>query len=500
MENDLTRKKEKKISTKVNFLFSLFVQIASYLITLLTSPYLSRVLGPSSIGENAFINSTSRYFVLIISFGFLTYGVKEISRLQKDKKEYSKVFWNIVSSRAFLFVICFLVYFLLSYFWGFGTSFDKRLFLIYSLMLLSTLFDISYLFQGLENFKIVSLVTVFYKIAGATLYFLLVKSSSDLIVYVLITCLETCLSALTMWLFAIKRISRPVGADIHLFQTLKSNLPYFLPTIAMSIYTLLDKTMLGYLSSSAELGYYEQAYKIIVFAAVVINSIGPVILSRISSLIEEGNEDEVRHKIIQMAEVSELIIWPSIFGLYAIGDCFIPSFFGEEYMASVKVLYWLTPLIFVIPLSNQIGNAYYLPRGKVSMTTYFLLIGASINLLTNFFAIKYLGAEGAAITSLAAEAVIAFLYVFFSRQKMPYKDMAQAGLKPFLAGGIMFGVLFPIKIFALNPYIDSAITKTIIGFFIGVIVYCLLLLIFHEPMVMSSLQNIKGRVVRKKDN
>ena len=492
MNTDLAHKKEKKISTKVNFFYSLLIQLSAYIVTLVTSPYLSRVLGPFAIGENSFINSMSRYFVLVISFGFLTYGVKEISRLQKNKDDYSKVFWNIVSSRGFLFVISFLVYFLLSYFWGFGTSFDKRLFLIYSLMLLSTFFDISYLFQGLEKFKIVSLITIAYKIIGATFYFLFVKSPNDLYIYVIITCAESLLTAITMWFFALTRLSKPRLKDIHVFKTLKENLAYFLPTIAMSIYTLLDKTMLGYLSSSEEIGYYEEAYKIIVFAAVVINSIGPVILSRVSSLIEEGNEEEVRHKSIQMAEASQLLIWPAIFGLYAVGDYFIPAFFGDEYLPAIQVLYWLTPLIFVIPLSNQIGNAYYLPRGKVNETTRFLLIGAFVNFGSNFLAIHYLGAEGAAITSLIAETIISTLYVVFSRKKVPYKDMAKNGIRSFASALIMFGILMGLKYLVFEHYLYGYIVKTLVSVACGAVLYFLLLVLSKEPMLMEGFRSLKN--------
>jgi O-antigen/teichoic acid export membrane protein len=315
MENQNKKKKTKKLGTKANFIFSLLIQLLTYIIPLITSPYLSRILGPTGIGENSFVNSVSSYFTLIISFGFLTYGIKEISRLQNNKTEYSKVFWNIVFSRGTLFFASFLVYFLVSYFWGFGTSSDKRIFLVYSISLLSSFLDISYLFQGLENFRVVSLITIFYKIICTCFYFVFVKTSDDLLIYVFIACLSTLLISLTMWFFAIRRLDRPRIQDIHVFKSLKNNLSYFLPTVAVSIYTILDRTMMGYLSTTEQVGYYEQAYKIIALVTGIINAISPVMLSRISSLVEEGNEIEVRHKTIQMSEVYALIGWSSVFWL-----------------------------------------------------------------------------------------------------------------------------------------------------------------------------------------
>ncbi len=477
-------------SFKKNYGFNLVVQVLTYLIPLITAPYLSRVLTPNGIGTNSFANSIAAYFTLIIAFGFLTFGTKEVSRLHSSKKEYSVVFWNIVFSRLFLFVLAFPLYFLMAYLWGFGSSIDKNVFLLYSLTLVSTLFTITFLFQGLENFKTISLITIGVKAVTAVLYFVLIKNPDDLLLYIAITVSANVLIAILSWAFAFRKIERPSWKEIHIFRSLKHNISYFLPTIAISLYTILDHTMIAYLSSTEEVGYYEEAYKIISVVTGLVNAISPVILARISALIAEGNEKEVEHKIIQVGELYALVAFPSFFGLYAIGSYFIPAFFGDSYLPSVEVLYWLIPLILVIPISNQVGNAYYVPRGKIKMTTWFFFVGAAINFVANFFAIRSLGAKGAAITSLAAESVISLLHVIFSLKKMPYLKIVKTFLKPAIASSLMFILLWLLNVFVLNPYVTNNIYKTLIDVGVGVLLYGGFCVLLREPLVRNSLKKI----------
>ncbi len=490
-QSDVTNdKKPKEVTMTKNFIFNLCIQIVMYIIPLITSPYLSRVLTPEGIGNNSFVNSISSYFTLVIGFGFLTYGTKAIAECKKDKQTYSKVFWNIVICRWVLFILCFSLYFCLAYFWGFGGEVDKSLFLVYSLVLFSASIDITYLYQGLENFRTISIIHIVCNSISAILYFALVKTKSDLLIYALIYTCQTVAVALISWLFAAKYLSRLDFHDIHILKTLKSGLFYFLPTIAISVYTVLDRTMLGYLSSKEEVGFYEQAYKIISLVTALMNAISPVMLSRISSLVKAGNEPEVRKKTIQMGEVYFLLGCPCLFGLYGIANHFVPAFFGDEYLPAIGVLYFLIPLIIIIPISNQIGSIYYVPRNKINITTYFFIAGALLNFVTNFIFIRFWGAKGAAITSLIAETLISSLFIIFSFKKVPYFDMVKKGIKPLIASLVMFGVIVLLDLLVLDRYALSDVVDSIIILCVGIITYGIMLLVLRENLVINMLYKI----------
>lgn len=489
--------KPKSLSVKTNFIFSFIIQLLTYLIPVFTSPYLSRTLGPTGIGANSFANSIVTYFNLIISFGFVTYGTKTISQQRKSREEYSNTFWNIVFTRGLLFVFVFTAYFLMAYLWGFGGTVDKNLFLVYSIMLINAFADITYLFQGIENFRIISLINIIARLLGMACIFIFVKSEDDLLIYVLIYTLQFLVVSLVSWLFAIPSVNKPKFKEIHVFKCLKNALFYFLPTIAISVYTILDRTMLGYLADTTQVAYYEEAYKIITVVISLISALSPVMLSRISSLYAEGNEKEIQHKINQMFEVSSLIAFPSILGLYAVSRYFFPAYFGSAYEPSVEVSYFLIPLIFVISISTNINSAYYVPRNKILMTTWFYVAGATINFVTNFFAIRYMGAKGAALTSLIAETVITTLFIIFSWKGVRYKEIAKTAIKPLIAAVVMFAVLMPLNYLVLDKYIESLTWRTVISVLTGVFVYAVMILLLKEPMVMHYLKKIGSKLKKK---
>lgn len=483
----------KALSVKINFLFSIAIQILTYLIPLITAPYLSRVLTPTGIGNNSFASSVANYFILIISFGFGTYGTREVAVVRNDKTAYSKTFWNVIFSKGFLFILCFTAYFLMAYLWGFGSDVDKNVFLIYSLLLVNAFLDITYLFQGLENFRILAILSFIFRVAAAVLYFIFIKTSDDLLIYVVIATSSSLLVTLIAWMFALRWIKKPSFKDVHIFQSLKNCAKYFIPTAFALFYATLDKTMLGFISTTHEVGIYEEANKIINICLCLMLAISPIILSRISSLTKEGKEEEVKIKENQTAEVYFLIGLPMLAGLYLVARYFIPAFFGEEYAASTYVMYCLAPLILIMPISNIIGSAYYLPRNKVIFTTIFISIGFVINLGLNFLFIYYFGAEGAAIASVISETIISALYVIFSWKYVPYKDMLKKGIKPLIASTIMVAVLLPLELLVLDKYVANDLYTTIIAVLVGMLVYGISIILLKEEMVISTLNKVFKR-------
>ncbi len=485
-------------SVKSNFIFNLIIQLLTYIIPLVTAPYLSRVLTPEGVGINSYVHSNVSYFTLVIAFGFTTYGTRMISYIRNDKRKRSNTFWEIFATRFLLFVACLGVYLAVTLTWSFGNGDYKIYYLIYILALVSCFLDITYLFQGLEKFRIVSIINIVFRVLAAACYFLFVKTSGDLIKYILIFSIQSVAIALVCWIFASKYISKPKFKEMHVWDCMKNGFIYFLPTIAISVYTLLDKTMLGALTDTVEVGYYEQAYKIVSLCTALVNAISPIMLSRITYLIGQGAEDEVEHKIVQMAEIYALMAWPMVMGLYAVGRYFYPAFFGDEYVPSVYVGYILLPLILIIPISNQIGSAYYVPRNRNKIITVFFVAGALTNFITNWIFIPLLGAKGAAITSLFAETLISSLFIIFSWKHVNYKRIMITSLKPIISSLIMFGVLMPLNYFVLDKYMSNLIYKTIISVGVGVVVYCLSVLIMREEMVIDTLKKIFGKVFKKK--
>ena len=477
-------------SIKTNLFFSVSLKLAMYLIPLITAPYVSRVLGSEGVGSYYYIFSIVNYFCLVVSFGFIGYGTIAVSSNRFDKNKYSGVFWSIIFSRLVLLFLTSIPYIILFFSLKNSSSIDIKIYLILSLSILSYIFDITYLFQGLENFKIISIINLAVRIASALLIFLLVKKSNGLFMYALIQTIQLIVIAVVPWIFIKGNVNPLRNSQISIKDAFKSSFHFFLPTLAVTLCSLVDKTMLGAISGNSEVGFYEQAHKIVIIVIGVLHSFAPVFASRISLLIKEGKEDEVNDKVEKMFNIYFLIIIPSIFGLYCVSYIFIPAFYGEDFVNSVNVMYWLIPLIAIISISNALGNVYFAPRKMMWKTSVFYFSGFLINVILNVFLIKEYGSVGAAIASLISEIVIIGLFVFFSKSGVRYSKVFFSIIKPLIASIIFSAIIIPLNYFAFPQLPLNRITILLIDVSIGVFVYFTILIALREKMLVSEIKRV----------
>lgn len=480
----------KNKSIKSNLLFSVLIKLVTYLIPLVTAPYISRVLGPEGVGTYSYANSIVSYFALLVNFGFIGYGTQRISANRSDKKVYSGYFWSIVIMRGILLTISVSAYFVLLFF-ILNVQDQIYIYLILSVTIFTNFFDITYLFQGLENFKIISLTNCFVRVFAAICQFVFVRGKDDLILYVIIQTLQLLFISLLPWIFAKGAIAKPEKKYIKIKDTFKTSLFYFLPTLAVTLCSLIDNTMLGAIQGSKEVAYYEQANKIIIMVLGVLHAFAPVFFARITILIKTDKEKEVKDKILSMFSLYFIIGFPAIFGLYGISNYFIPAFFGEQFLPSIAVIYFLTPLILIKSMSNALGNVYYGPRDIIWMTSIFYAIGSVINISLNSILITFEGAKGAAIASLISESIVTLLFVYFSRSKIPYLSALKCLVKPVLASVIMYFVMILCNQFVLNNL--NVILVSAADCIIGVMVYFISIILLREKFVLLELNKIKKK-------
>ncbi len=473
-----------------NIVFNYIYQILLIIIPLITAPYISRVLGPDGIGIFSYTQSLITYFTLFAGLGTASYGLREISRKRDNKQEYTKSFWeieimSIISS--LIMIISWLV---------FAIFYNKyRIYmLLHTFLLLQTMFDISWFYQGLEKFKYTTVINSIVKIIGVILIFTFVKTNNDLNLYILIQSLTVAVSSVSMWIFLPKFICKVKISFINLKHHFKETLVYFIPTIAISIYTVLDKTLIGLITNNdAENGYYEQATKIInLLKAVSFSSIVGVMTSRVSYLYKDNKVEEIKKNLLFTLEIVLFLAFACGFGIASIASRFVPIFFGDGYNQTIILLYIMAILLIIIAISNVLGGLYYTPSGKRKQSALFIIVGSIINLILNIPLIYFFKSYGASIASIVAELVITILYLknctllkFFDLLKIIYKKL--------IAGLIMLLIVFVFDyIFDFNIYF------MLIGeIIIGAIVYISTLLILKDQSIKLTISFLKGKI--KKD-
>ena len=101
-------------STNKNFLYNVLYQVFVFIIPLISTPYISRVLGVNNVGIYSYTYSIIYYFMLAAMLGINNYGAREIAKVSHDKEKMSKKFFSIYFLQLFCSIIMIIAFILFS--------------------------------------------------------------------------------------------------------------------------------------------------------------------------------------------------------------------------------------------------------------------------------------------------------------------------------------------------------------------------------------------------
>lgn len=479
----------KKSSITKNYIYNVLYQIMAIILPIITTPYISRALGAEAIGTYSYIISIGTYFVLVGTLGLTNYGKREIAYVQEDKEKRDKIFSELFILRVITTLITVSIYIV---FFCINNE-EKLYYQILSLEIIAMVFDIGWFFQGIEDFKKVVIRNTIVKLISIILIFILVKKPSDLWIYFSIYSLSVLLGNMTLWFKINKYIKIRKVKLSDLAKHIKPTISLFIPQIASSIYTVLDKTMLGNMAENiSEVGYYEQSQKIIQTALTIVTTIGVVMVPRIANTYASGNKEKISNYMKKTFNFIWFLSIPIVLGIIGVANDLVPWFFGDEYSKVTNLLILSAPVVLLISTSTIIGSQFLMSVKKQNVHTMAVITGAVINVLLNCLLLKDYGSIGAVISSIVAEFTIVLIeVVYVTRNKfMSLQDIFYKAYKYFITGIVMF-----IIIWILQSYLNPGIISTIIEVGVGGIVYIGILLITKDEFLYNYM--IKKILKRK---
>lgn len=457
-----------------NFLFNVSYQVFILLVPLVTTPYISRVLGSEGVGINAYTNSIIQYFILFGSIGISTYGNRQIAYSRGNARDVSQDFWEI-SILRFLTIaisyIAFLIYLnFVSQYHGF--------FFAQSFQIIAAAFDISWLFMGLENFKITVLRNFVVKIISLVCIFTMVKTKNDLGTYILILSLSLLIGNLSLWGYLKRYISKPDFKTLKIFKHIKPSISLFIPQVAIQIYLVLNKTMLGSISGVKSAGYFEYSDRIVKIVLAVVTSIGTVMLPRMASIYASRDFGKLKQYMYTTGDFINFLSIPLMFGLAAIAPKFSVWFMGKEFAITGNLMIVESAVIFLIGWGVMLGNQYLIPTNQTGKYTWAVSISALVNLVLNVPLIYSIGVMGATIATVASEITSTGLQLFFIRRQIEIPKLFKGLWKYLLSGLIMFLIV---------RYLNNIFTMTIVTLatevVAGALIYVILCLVLRAPFI-----------------
>ena len=429
----------KKASIKKNFAYQMIYEILVLILPLVLSPYVSRVIGAEGLGIYSYSYSVAYYFVLFSMLGIKNYGNRVIAKARDNQDELNEAFSSLVIIHIFVSAVCIVGYLIYITF----LSHDDKLYAVIQLLfVISALFDISWFYFGIEEFKLTVIRNVAVKIVTVIAVFALVRTDKDLWIYCLIMSLGFLISQLILWvpLGRYVKIVKPLA--IHVKTHIKPLLILFIPAIAVSLYKYMDKIMIGLLSNKSQLGFYENAEKVVNVPLTVIVSFGTVMLPKMSNLAARKNDVEEKRYISLSMDFVMCLAYALSFGLAGVGKVFAPIFWGAEFTPSGQLIMGLSMTIPFISFANVIRTQYLIPHEKDTEYVISVVIGAIINLIINWLLIPHMGATGAMIGTIAAEIAVCVVQCFVVRREITVISYILKTVPFFIIGLIMFVIIY----------------------------------------------------------
>ncbi|MDT2811255.1 flippase [Enterococcus asini] len=473
-----------------NYLYNLTYQIFLILVPLLTVPYISRTLGADAVGMNAYTNSIMSYFILFANLGLSLYGNRTIAYTRDSVEERSTRFWEIVTLKLVMGVISFVCFTIFVLFYNQYTN----LLWLQSIQLVSTAFDISWFFVGVEDFKRTITRNILVKLLSLILIFSFVRTPGDLPLYIIIICCSGLLGNLTLWTY-IKRYIRKVKiSSLNFSGHLRPVIILFLPQIATSIFVSVNRLFLGGLSTMTETGYFDNSDKVIRIFLSFIAAIGTVIFPRIANYFKKNDYKKVTLFMSQAFDSVNAISIPIICGIFSISTPFSDLFFGSNFDGIDIVLSILSIELLFMGWSSIIGQQFLVAVDKPKGLTISMVIGVIVIVVSDLFLIPLHGAVGAAVGSVLGEFTIsAIQLIYVHRNNLVDLRTLFKDLWKFLLGGMTVFITANLTC----HLIKESILQIILSVFISTFSYAITLMIL-KPRVTVNLKNQIINILEKK--
>ena len=382
------------------------------------------------------------------------------------------------------------------------------------------IFDITWFYQGIEQYKNISIKNFVFKILSVLFIFLFVKDSNDLYLYIIGLVVFTIFGNISMWIGIGKYIDFNYIKKCKPFKNIKEIITMFFPTIATQLYAYIDKTLIGLLISEEKIivesiivdgishfeeriikisnienGYYEQAEKVIKMSLMIIISMGYVKIPQISYAHKNNDRDSIR----QLLKDSFKFVWflsiPMYFGIACISDYFTPLFFGDGY-DKISILLKILGLFFVfMGINNIIGVQYLISTGKDKIYTLFLIIAGISNILLNFILIPKYYSIGACIASIIGEFILCFFCIIYvlKTKVVSINDIFGGVWKNLISGIAML-----ITIEMMKTFLSICWVNLFLLIIVGGLIYIVMMIIFKNEYIIDIFIEIRNKFVRKR--
>lgn len=398
-------------SIKKNFAYKSILTISTYLMNFITFPYVSRVLGVERIGLISFVDNTVNYFLLFATMGVTILGVREIATVKDDKNKCSSVYSNILGMNVLFTITTLIFYFILILI---ITDFYryKELFYIGGVKILFTAFLVEWYFTGIENFRYITVRSLFIKLLYVISVFILIRTKDDYILYFVMTVLVVVINAIINMIY-IRKFTELLKGKLFSKKYIKQNLSLGIYSIMTSMYLTFNVMFLGFCSSNVEVGYYTTAFKLYSVVLGFFTAFTNVMLPRMTSLLAGGEQAKFQNLINKSFEAMCTFSIPLILCSSIMAPQIIYILSGPGYEGAITPMRIIMPAVLFVGIAQVLAVQILTPMHKDRILLLASIIGAFTSILINFTIVSTYQSIGSSIVLLCSEFIVTLVYIVY---------------------------------------------------------------------------------------
>lgn len=471
-----------------NSLYNIIYKLFMIIFPLISSAYVSRILLPMGVGKVAYAQNIASYFITAASLGVGNYGIREIGKKQKNKEEYSKTVVELLIITLFSTLICSAFYYgmvsTLPYFQN-----SKMLYYVVGIQLLLTAANVDWFYQGMEEYKYITVRSLIVKILTLLGIFVFVKKQDDTIAYALFSSIALAGNNIINVIHLRKYLTLDDVKHIELAKHIKPLFILLSTGFAVELYTKLDTTTLGIMTSEEYVGYYNYATKISSIVVGLAASVSTILLPRFS-LYREQNKMEELKKTIENAQAGLLYLSiPACVGLALLSKYIIIFLFGADFLPAVLTVQILTFLVVIKSIGNLYGVQILVAFGKEKILFYTTVLGAISNIIMNLILIPAFRQNGAAIASVISEFVVC-LYQFTAAQKLVHTKFDKMDILKILLASTGMAII----VILVETVLKNEIIVIILSCILGVLFYTITTVMMKVKTAGMFVGILKSRI------
>lgn len=451
------------MNTKVisNFIYQAGYQLTLIILPILTVPIVSKALGAQGLGTWNFMYAIVSYFMLVGGLGLANYGVKEIAIAKKDKLSLSKKFWELELFNAFFSLGTLLVYLIVCLFLP-----NKMLYLILALPILSVFLDISWFFAGIEDFKRITQSNIGIRLISFGCIVLFIHEKNDLTLYFIIQSVTIFVSQALFWFFLKDKIVIVNVPLRHIWQHFRPSLNFFVAKLSSTMFSNLNKTILGLMTSMSIVGIYSNSVMLVLMASSLVNALNIVMIPHMSQLNNQKNEKAMIATLQRSIHLQFYLTIGMMFGIIATNHHLIGWFFGAEFEQMRSIVPLLAVTIILQSFYGAVSSQYLIPKGELKSYNTSIFIGAIVSLVLDVCLIPLLGIYGAVIGNLIGQLVVCLI-----RGTILVRETAFRFQKKRLAIFVLSGAIMSVVVMTLTSELPAKPLTSLLQVVLGSIIY-----------------------------